>query len=247
MPSLTGKALELYTRAYGQDQYEMFSDRDGKFHGGLPPSSPSGTLRTDIAFSHRPTHDVESIFWTLMVTLLLALPAESREVEEFRYPAKDARRWLIDHNITDEEDDRRGPMLKWDDDEFEFALHPGLREVGLGQLLVELARQVRPEYMYLEPRPHQDHLHEAFRRILLDYIVKMPKSSDVKLDTSASRVIIDDEDKRKAETVLWMPAAKRSRFSALDGSSRVICTSARTLSKATKKLPTVSEGNPATF
>lgn len=227
MPTLTGAALEAYTNAYGEDHYKTYSDPDGMVHGAVPPSRRNPTPPT-AAFSHKPAHDVESIFWTLAVTLILALPEGSCEPEVFTNSAMSARECLIDHRIGETLEDWRSPIMRWDCDDFELALHPGLRECGLGELLAELAKQVRPEYMFLEPQPRLDHLHEAFRRILLNYLVDV--QPDVQLNPGVSRIIPtkqEEDTKRKIQQMGWEPPAKRSRT---EGSTRIVSTSTRTMS-----------------
>ncbi len=66
----------------------------------------------------------------------------------------------------------------------ESALDPKL--AFLGQMLVRMAAQIRPEYGYLSPPPPKDHLHESMRRLLLEQILEMG-DSDVDLQPGVSR------------------------------------------------------------
>ncbi|KAI0076434.1 hypothetical protein K474DRAFT_1662954 [Panus rudis PR-1116 ss-1] len=163
MPELSGKALELYTRTYSRTTYDKYTDKDGTFHGGR--FSDDGTL----PFHHRPDHDAETIFWVLFVSLILAFPAGTDDASpnsSFCYV------WGVfrDHTIT-QFGDTRALLLTHSVEKFKQALHPRLS--SLAPLLHKLALQVMPEYALLSPSPPEDHLHEAFRRLLLEHIVGM--------------------------------------------------------------------------
>jgi hypothetical protein len=54
-------------------------------------------------------------------------------------------------------------------DYYRNLLHPGLAKFT--PLIAELAHQIRPEWQFLKPEPPADHLHEAFHRILLKWII----------------------------------------------------------------------------
>ncbi|KAI0076436.1 hypothetical protein K474DRAFT_1708154 [Panus rudis PR-1116 ss-1] len=69
------------------------------------------------------------------------------------------------------QEDARHNLLQYSVEKLQEALQPRLS--SLTPLLRKLARQVMPEYAYLLPSPPEDHLHEAFRRLLLEHIVGM--------------------------------------------------------------------------
>ena len=56
-------------------------------------------------------------------------------------------------------------------DDWRHTLHPGL--AAFAPLITELAGQIKPEWEFLYSKPPDDHLHEAFRRIILTWIVNL--------------------------------------------------------------------------
>ena len=74
MPRLQGEAKEAYIKNYGDETYNKYTDTTlDTYHGGtyVDTDSPSDV---PIRFSHRPDHDMESMFWVLAFALLLAKP-----------------------------------------------------------------------------------------------------------------------------------------------------------------------------
>ena len=165
-------------------------------HGGEPPEGEDDTV--DLPFTHKPCHDVESIYWTLLYSLVKAHPAGAPV--EVSFPGVHlANQLVFQHTIPSHsnqpgegEEFTRSLFLSTPPYPVEQALHPTLRNHGLGMLLYQLAAQVLPEYTHLHPQPPADHLHEAFRRILLDFIVTLDTdpSRDVALDPDVSRQIM---------------------------------------------------------
>ena len=112
---------------------------------------------------------MESTFWIIVFTLLLAKPlgAPDEVTPEFRAG------YGIFHNhvISRSPFDQRDCFLFSGKKRWERFLHPRLS--SLAGLLRQMACQVGPEYGLLESAPVRDHLHEAFRRLLLEYILSM--------------------------------------------------------------------------
>ncbi|KAI0079514.1 hypothetical protein K474DRAFT_1705613 [Panus rudis PR-1116 ss-1] len=140
-------------------------------------------------FCHRMDHDAESMFWVLLGALILAQPlgvpfeedsnADTFALEEFtRVDIISRRRGYADS---------RENFMNYSEISFRNALHPKL--VHMGMLLRVLMLQIRPEYGYLEPAPCQDHLHEAMRRHLLQFILVIQDNPklDVQLDPDCKR------------------------------------------------------------
>lgn len=123
------------------------------------------------SFHHRPDHDVESFFWVLLATLLQAQPKYSED-DTHLADYWDAYDMFSRHSIQDgRENDSRTELLSYRERQFKHALHPKLH--NLAPMLSEMAKQVAPEYGYMDPPPALDHLHEAMRRLLLEQIVQM--------------------------------------------------------------------------
>ena len=73
MPTLDGQAKEKYIKAYGAETYNQWCDIDGK-HGGKAPVGDINNVEMP-SFTHKPCHDVESTYWTLLYSLVKAHPA----------------------------------------------------------------------------------------------------------------------------------------------------------------------------
>ena len=218
MPELTGEAKDLYLKAYGEERYNRYADQLGpddnsdsevrafvkKFphlfpkgfvpgrtvHGGCPPLSEEETY-DDIPFNHRPEHDVESVWWTMLSALVRVQPA-NRPQEDFVPPSlNDLWESFSQHAILADPSplqDLRGNILARSLKQWlsYFAPFPELEDVG--RLLHAIACQVRCEYALWDPQPpHPDHLHEAVQRLILQYLVDH-KDQDVKLTGNPTRL-----------------------------------------------------------
>ncbi|CAL1717125.1 unnamed protein product [Somion occarium] len=180
MPSLEGRAKEIYQRVYGQESYDRYEDSAGTFHGGRASSRKA----TDVTFIHRPDHDVESMFWLLVAVFLLAKPLGEPDYSTAKL--YDAWGAMQRHTIAapGHSDTREILLSQYNVESWQAALHPGLS--CLAPLLDSLALQVQPEYAMMDPAPPEDHLHEAFRRLILEHIVGMG-DTDIDLEVGIER------------------------------------------------------------
>ncbi|CAL1717162.1 unnamed protein product [Somion occarium] len=180
MPSLEGRAKEIYQRVYGQEAYDIYEDSAGTFHGGRTSSRKA----TDVTFIHRPDHDVESIFWLLVAVFLLAKPLGEPDYSTANL--YDAWGAMQRHTIAapGHSDTREILLSQYNVESWQAALHPGLS--SLAPLLDSLATQVQPEYAMMDPAPPEDHLHEVFRRLILEHIVRMG-DTDIDLEIGITR------------------------------------------------------------
>lgn len=196
MPELTGETKETYIDVYGQGMYDAYTDT-GTIHRRERPDPD----HVAPPFSHRPDHDVESIFWVLVFSIITAKPKDGDDK-----PTSDFVRALeIFQNHTIEKtrlDDPRDFFLSAKHNRWLNILHPGLSSIA--RMMRLLAEQVRPEYGLLDPPPEPDHLHEAFRRILLQHILSM--ENEIPLTPNISRELPAEKQvkplpskKRKAE------------------------------------------------
>ncbi|KAI0788731.1 hypothetical protein C8Q75DRAFT_767707 [Abortiporus biennis] len=219
MPELDGRAKALYIEAFGQSTYDEYLDK-GTVHGGHPQEQPT------IAYCHRMDHDAESIFWIMTTSLLRFQPADHSPDDESALNSL-ARNWskLERHSIIKDPDelasDERSALLGYSADSWRHILHPALRECA--PLIYAMQLHVTPEYAYLDKIRKDDHLHEAFRRILLHYLVKMDEDEeghfkDVKLDTLNLRPVTIPKKglqigttKRKAQTTEDENKAKKRK------------------------------------
>lgn len=188
MPTLSDNAKEAYIKAYGEPMYRRYCDGPDTFHGSSRPPDPDDL--SSFEFCHRPDHDVESIFWVLLATLLRAQPlSRTKKVDFQRFLEADAL--FRDHVIQKgARIDSRDNLLTFTQADMQEALDPKL--ASLSRMLAKMAAQIRPEYGYLSPPPRKDHLHEAMRRLLLEQLVGM--TDDIKLDPGVSRPLSPDED-----------------------------------------------------
>ena len=197
MPTLTGEAKDLYVKAYGQDRYDRFTDKD-TFHGGKPPARQPKTLPT---FVHRPAHDAESIYWTMVAALLRVHP-KSAEREQFASEMV-AMTWdtLHGHKIPVQPllyRDHRNVIFTFGENVWQTHFFPEMSDVAT--LLHDISRQLAPEYEFWSPRPPEDHLHEAMQRLILQYLVEhrdqpIPLDPDYQRPTEAQT----PEDKGKTK------------------------------------------------
>lgn len=223
MPVLKGKAKELYIQTYGEAAYTDFCDAEDTFHGRTAPKNIS---QTAIPFSHRPSHDAESIYWTLLLSLISALPSgEPLEEDVMDQRTSEAAVYLYGHTIKDQTGgafyDHRSGILTWPAFSFDDAIHPKLCDLGIDELLERLTLQVRPEYAFLESAPRMEHLHEAFRRILLEFIVEHEDTCNIELNTEHERNIVaagSSDKKRQREDVVDISSNKRSKHGEVIGS-----------------------------
>ncbi|TBU23612.1 hypothetical protein BD311DRAFT_673589 [Dichomitus squalens] len=191
MPRLTGDALQLYTTTYGQERYDRYNDDPvaRTYHGGYPPN-PSDFDEANIpVFVHRPEHDVESIYWTMLYALLRVQPATA---PRDRY-ASDASAYvwkiLLSHRIPRDKSspnaEPRSHILNGWKNVWRRLFFADMEDVAL--LMWEISVQVRPEYALWEGgKLKPDHLHEAVQRLILQYLVDH-RDKDIKLDPSRRR------------------------------------------------------------
>ena len=168
MPQLHGRAKEKYIATYGEEEYEAYNDKaPDMFHGSSFTQSPEEDNLPQ--FTHRPDHDMESLFWVLLVTLILAKPLG--EPDKVTPHCSSTWKILSNHVIDKDEEDYRNIILTKPLSAWKPILHPKL--ASLAGMIHKLAHQVVPEYGLLDYEPKRDHLHEAFRRILLEQILSM--------------------------------------------------------------------------
>ncbi|RPD61735.1 hypothetical protein L227DRAFT_592819 [Lentinus tigrinus ALCF2SS1-6] len=201
MPTLTDEAKRLYVKAYGQHRYDQFTDKNpDTFRGGKPPKRWPNPLPP---FVHRPCHDAESIFWTMLAALLRVQP-KSAALEPYAHPLV-AELWatLYAHKIPDKPQfyrDNRNALLMTVDEDWVDYFFPEMRDVAL--LLFDISRHIAPEYELWTPKPPDDHLHEAMQRLILQYLVDH-RDQPIPLDPDNLRPTGTEarpfEDKNKTE------------------------------------------------
>ncbi|CDO68421.1 hypothetical protein BN946_scf184707.g2 [Trametes cinnabarina] len=176
MPELSGEAKQLYIKLYGEGRYLKYLDTGDTVHGGLPPREAEEDIASrarKMTFYHRWEYDAESVFWTMYAALLRAVPkASPKESKGSSERLNENWKALSEHTIprTRRTKDSRDALLDQDPSEFEDCFLPAMQDVA--QLVYSISRHVYPAYAAMTPPPvHEDHLHEAMQRLILQYLV----------------------------------------------------------------------------
>ncbi|KAJ8469466.1 hypothetical protein ONZ45_g16877 [Pleurotus djamor] len=204
MPTLPAHLKTQYEDAYeGSDDHSLrcFTDSKRTTHNGKLSMTRmakyvSDPSKADADFKHRPRHDVESVFWCLLVFLIQVLPATAQSRDDDVNNEAYNTLWanFRDHEIPDDDvggDSRAFVFMrrqKWPK-----ILHEHIAFVA--PLLDELVDQVSPEYALLKPSPDKFHLHEAVQRILFKYM-DIWKDKKISFYTEAQRNTIIDPDQK---------------------------------------------------
>ncbi|PIL29003.1 hypothetical protein GSI_09050 [Ganoderma sinense ZZ0214-1] len=190
MPQLSEKARALYVVAYGAERYERYSDTHTTPHGASPPYfDDRAHTYTPPEFYHRPEHDVESIYWSMVSALLHVRPTAVEAEPEAPKVFMEAWEDLLKHRIPDPDEgycDPRANFLSKKPAEWSKLLLGDLK--SLGPLLEDISRQVRPEYALCGDGLLPDHLHEAVQRLILQYLVDY-NDTPIPLDPNRLRPI----------------------------------------------------------
>ncbi len=225
MPQLKGELAEKYRKVYEKDTscLRAFVDDRSTKHGGVYDADLVEEKYEEneelivTEFEHHPRHDAESVFWCMVVFLLIAVPLGSPEEvipkDPADFPLFCAWRHIANHQVGPSQDicDSRAGLLaggklwvQW--------LHPDLAHAG--PLLAALAAQVSPEWGVLDPQPRALHLHEAMQRIMLEHLyLWKEKKLDVKFDAGRVRPTIPP-DNRTAHQVCTTPSPDGQQIAA---------------------------------
>lgn len=164
MPELQGDALQSYIKAHGEERYERYSDKDGTCHGGTPLKGNSDDMDENEypPFCHRPEHDVESIYWS-MVSALLRARTISAPIDKYATNGV-AVIWdiLNNHEIPENPEpvqERRNPIVEMKKTMWVRLFCPEMHDVAV--MLSDISKHVRSEYALWSGDLHPDHLHEA--------------------------------------------------------------------------------------
>ena len=187
MPELSAEARTLYVRAYGAERYERYNDKEGTRHGARPPDVYQG-FGTAPPFRHRPEHDVESIYWSMVSALLRAHPKGVDRESKASKAMTQTWDFLLSHDIPEQgsgaSDDRQMIVTKTAS-QWQALFLGDMKDVGT--LLFQISDHMLAEYALWGDGLQPDHLHEAVQRIILQYLVdhKQP----IELDIEYSRPI----------------------------------------------------------
>ncbi|KAK0457673.1 uncharacterized protein EV420DRAFT_472252 [Desarmillaria tabescens] len=182
MPQISDVTVaERYSNSHQGEAMRTFRDEGESCHGSRVNMSKwmgrNDENQRKAWFHHQPRHDVESVGWCIIAFFLRAQPKELEGVEDSLKELHNA--WEILSGPV------RLGLLTWPQQQWERALHPRLK--FLGDFLLKLGAQMEPEYGFLDPPPAEDHLHEAFQRLLLNQIHDMKE--DVELNIEKLRAL----------------------------------------------------------
>ncbi|KAI5119522.1 hypothetical protein M0805_002544 [Coniferiporia weirii] len=169
-PRLEGEAKHLYIQAFGQEKYDEYIEAVEKAADSIKKSEVKA-----FSYKHSPFHDIESFFWVLVYELLLAWP--EGEEECMTQAASSLILQFRNHSFLKNGADFRSDVLGRNKDFFEEVLHPRLW--CLAEILATMAEYLYPEWAFWPDLP-KDHVHEAFKRLLLAAI-HILKSDPIRL------------------------------------------------------------------
>ncbi|KAF8328810.1 uncharacterized protein EI90DRAFT_3125564 [Cantharellus anzutake] len=176
MPELQGEALHTYHMLFGPRSYEA----------GWENYDANNIHRLDSLQDpplYRPRHDIESLFWVIVDTLLHVKPEGSEDSPSMHFATFEGILKGRRYRAADTSASLFFFPLSW----WKSALHPALGPV-LGELLHNMGVQVGPEYEYLIEPPRDTNLHEVLRRLLLQAIVTLNQQPPITLDSSRRAV-----------------------------------------------------------
>ncbi|THH06234.1 hypothetical protein EW145_g4222 [Phellinidium pouzarii] len=183
-PVLTGKAKDLYIKAYGQETYDRYINV-------VEESDLIKMVSKDDdknpRYRHAAYHDVESFFWVLVYELLVAYPENGT-------PSMSASANILllqfqGHDFIP--DDFRKSVLDKGEESWKEILHPRLG--CLAEFITILCGYFVPEWAFWPELP-EDHTHEAFKRLLLAEIAKLDAANDPIALNSKERKVIQHPD-----------------------------------------------------
>ncbi|KAI0324374.1 hypothetical protein GY45DRAFT_1331624 [Cubamyces sp. BRFM 1775] len=178
MPHLAGEAKDLYLKVLGEDKYNQYNDppTSNIFHGGVPPQEydedDMENKAKSLELNHRCEYDAESVFWTMYSALLRVTPVGFEETPTTARRFNKDWAVLCEHSISSQRQpaDSRDEILAYARSHF-IAAFPEIM-APVGRLIRDIAAHVAPSYAMMEQLPpHDDHLHEAMQRLILQYLV----------------------------------------------------------------------------
>ncbi|KAI0753628.1 hypothetical protein C8Q74DRAFT_1305899 [Fomes fomentarius] len=192
MPELIPAARELYDKLHGPERYKLYEDVPGvTIHGGIPPPPTMDTTDLELppGFRHKLEYDAESTFWTTAAALLQVQPAKGMDTSitcgNLKAMWAEFERHTIGERGVDQTDSREAAFLGRMLPGYANAFLPCMQDVAA--LLFHMAQQVRPSYGLMStPPPHDDHLHEALQRLILNYLVEH-RDNDIELTPGVTR------------------------------------------------------------
>jgi hypothetical protein len=195
-PTLTGKAEKLYIGAYGEDIYADYA----KNFDGLGDIKDKIVDTDDRKFCHRPHHDMESVIWVLIDSLVHAWPvgaklAVTRQAESIMH--------IFNTHMINADLDARSGIERHGEVKWAQILHPDLH--FLAPMMAQLSKflscdwtlwmlpedKKSTEHEDKKPLLKADFLHEALKRLLLKEIIDIDdeKNIDVALHDDKLRHI----------------------------------------------------------
>ncbi|KAJ8703530.1 hypothetical protein PTI98_002147 [Pleurotus ostreatus] len=199
MPGLQSEIEATYKNVHHGDASKLrtFSDINGTTHGGHLSLERKKGYKTNPSlqvadFEHQPFHDAESVYWCIVVFVLLAKPLNN-DVDV--NPERLTNTWscIAEHEVGAM--DKRSTIIN--ENEWAKWLHKDL--LFITALMDDLTCQIQPEWALLYPTPDPLHLHEAMQRLILQHVYDWERNNiNVELDTVHSRTFNPVERKLMA-------------------------------------------------
>ncbi|THH03128.1 hypothetical protein EW145_g6507 [Phellinidium pouzarii] len=215
-PELTGRAKELYEKAYGPEKYKKYRDAVN----GTDIAKNRNGHKVLPKFQHAAHHDVESFFWVIVYELLSAWP-EGEEVC-LNESSNNFLQKMQGHTFgAGEDDDVR--TFAADLGLWRKRLHPRLKIVA--GMVQEIQDYVATEWAFwADDNLPEDHCHEAIKIILLKTIVMLDELGDPIPLKQVERKPVKHPDARSQNdgpTIEERPS-KKARSSARSSDSPVV-------------------------
>ncbi len=191
MPELQSEIDATYKRIHHDDasKLRIFSDTNGTTHGGHLSLERRKRYKTNPSrqvadFEHQPFHDAESVYWCIVVFVLLAKPLNI-DVDVNSERLSGVWTCIAEHAVSSP--DKRSTIIS--ENKWAEWVHKDL--LFIAELMDDLTCQIQPEWALLDPAPDPLHLHEAMQRLILQYVYDWEKNNiNVELDTVHSRTFM---------------------------------------------------------
>ncbi len=171
MPELSDEARTLYVSAYGGARYERYNDRNGTCHGARPPDAYK-EFKTAPQFHHRPEHDVESVYWSMVSALSRVHPKGVDKEAQAADNMTSTWSILLSHKIPNRglrRADPRQTIITQARDAWEDLFLDDMKDIGT--LLWKISQHIIADYALWDDGLEPDHLHEAVQRLILQHLI----------------------------------------------------------------------------
>ncbi|KZV81899.1 hypothetical protein EXIGLDRAFT_844208 [Exidia glandulosa HHB12029] len=209
-----GQFMAMFDRVAAAEANNKPSFVFGKKKAEAPPA----TLPDPATIMHEPRHDAESLFWVTLWAFARARPRGSSTSEGKASDFNAFCRDMLSHKIGEEASRKR--YLNPDNLDSTI-LHPDFRELMV--LFHAMASYLSvPWHLYANDpyiKAHSEHVHTAFRRLILASLLSDAPELDIELDTEQPRFTNAFEDVVRVSSV---PSTDRAATGNMESISQVL-------------------------